>query len=79
MVLAIQEYAIVFRLRNDWKNFHANNASGSYANFVQIEEVIGRAPPYSVSQVDKFVWLIAQSTTGTLNQAWVAAGRPSPN
>lgn len=78
MVKAVQQYGIIFRLRQDWKNFQGNNPSGTYEQFVMIENTIGRSGQYSAEQIKKFIWLIAEATQGGLHSAWVKAGQPKP-
>lgn len=78
MVKAVQQYAIIFKMRNDWKNYLSNIPTGSYEQFVALETSVGHSGIYSNSQVEEFIWLIAQVTTDSLYDAWVKAGRPTP-
>jgi len=78
MVAAVSQYGIVFRLRQDWAKYAQNVGDGQYAQFLQLEQCLVQSGQYTPQQVSKFLWLIAQSTTGGLNQAWQRAGRPSP-
>ncbi len=77
MVLAVQEYAIIFRLRNDWSNYMSNNPQGTYTQFLTLEKMITNSTNYTAEQVQQFLWLIAQATNGSLYTAWVNAGKPS--